>query len=345
MQTTTRDTSETSVTFSLAELARIEEERVRDEEERRARAREREARERREAEAKKRAEEEAKIAAQEEARARRQREEAEAEMRARAREQAAIEVARIQAQAKVQLDAENAARAHELAVMRVKTESGARRLKVALAAVIGLAVCGGAAGAWGVHREVTALSQENERLREGQAALAAERDQAKATELAALDRRFEALRGRPLGKDDAKGTAETRATAEAARRAIDPKALDHHRLRAFAEALDALEARMSGLEKLAALEGRHADLEAWAGQRKKGDADAATAARGAAARAKIMADDSSLAAYDKALDGLRDALSKEAARGGGGGPVVTQPAGAKCNDPHDPLCGLNGRAL
>ena len=342
MPTMTRDTSETSVTFSLAELARIEEERVRDEEDRRARSREREARERREAEAKRRAEEEARIAAQEEVRARRQREEAEAEMRARAREQAAIDVARIQAQAKAQLESENAARAHELAVMRVRSESGARRLKIALAAVLGLSVCGGAAAAWGVHREVTALGQENERLREGQSALARERDQAKATELAALDRRLAALRERPLGKDDARPTAEARATVEAARSAVDPKALDHHRLRAFAEALDALEARMTGLERLAALERRHADLDAWADQRKKGDA--AGAARAAAARAKIVADESSLAAYDRALDELRGALSKEAGRGGGG-PVVSQPTGAKCNDPHDPLCGLNGRAL
>ena len=341
MPTMSRDNSETSVTFSLAELARIEEERVRVEDERRARTREMEARERREAQARRRAEEEAQVAAQAEARARRQREEAEEQARAKAREQAALEVARIQAQAKVQLDAENAQRAHELAVLRANNESGRRRLQVALAAVLGLVICGGSAAAFGVHREVASLGQENERLREGQSALSRERDQAKATELASLDRRLEALRARPFGRDDAKATAEVRQTVEAARKAIDAKALDHSRMRSFGEALDAFEARIGGLEKLQALERRHADLEVWAGQRKK--ADAGGAARNAALSARVLVDESSLRAYETALDRLRDSLSKEGAQGGG--VSVVQPIGPTCTDPNDPLCGLNGRAL
>src|SRR5689334_19239085 len=55
MSTMTRNNAETSVTFSLAELAKLEEERLREEDGRRARAREKEARERREAEARRRA--------------------------------------------------------------------------------------------------------------------------------------------------------------------------------------------------------------------------------------------------------------------------------------------------
>lgn len=345
MPTMTRDTSETSVTFSLAELARIEEERVREEEQRRARAREMDARERREAEARRRAEEEARIAAQEEARAKRQKEEAEEQARRRAREQAAIEVARIEAEARARLDAENAARAHELAVLRVNTESGGKRLKLALAAVIGLVAVAGPLAGYAANSRIAELSRENAELRDARSALATERDQAKTSELGALDRRFAALRARPLGEDVARATEEARATAASARNAIDARSLDHSRLRAFGEALDALETKIETLQKLDALDRRMADLASWADQRKKGDA--AAAARKAAARAKVMPDDGALAAYEAALDALRDGLAsgKDGAHGGGGAITQREPSGPKCTDPNDPLCGLNGRSL
>jgi len=343
MPTMTRDNSETSVTFSLAELARIEEDRVRDEDQRRARSRETAARERREAEAQRRAAEEAAVAAQAEARARRQREEAEEAMRKKAREQAEVEVARIAAAARARLDAENAARAHELAVMRVNGESGSRRLKVALAAVLGLVICGGPAAAYGVHRQVTTLEHDNAQLRDSQSALAQERDHAKTAELATLDRRHVALRARPLGREDARATEEARATVEAARNAIDLKALDHSRLRAFGEALDVLETKIETLEKLAALDRRHADLVAWADQRKM--SDAAAAARSAAARTKVMPDEGAVRAWDTALDQLRDSLAN--AKGAASGGAVAQPVGSryKCNGPGDPMCDGNGNVL
>jgi colicin import membrane protein len=337
MSTMNRST-ETSVTFSLAELAQIEAERVREEDVHRARAREMEARARREAEERRRAEEAARAATEAEARARREREAAAERARIEAREQAAITVARIEAEAKARLEADNAARAHELEVLRVRTESGHRRLQRALAAALGLVLCGGAAAGYSVSRHVAGLTQETAELREGQQALARERDRAKETELAALDRRYAALRARPLVRD----AEQARATAEAARSAIDARSLDHDRLRALSDALDGLQARIEGLEKLAALDQRHADLTAWAGERRRSEITAA--ARLAAARAKAMGDESSLRAYEGALDQLRDALARSTA---GQGRTTTDPgpSGPACSDPHDPMCGFNGRAL
>jgi hypothetical protein len=341
MTMTTRDTSDNSVTFSLAELAKIEEERVRSEDIQRARARERDARERHEAEARRRAEEAAQVAAEAEARARARREEAEEKARAEARERAAVEVARIAAEAKTRLDADNAARAHELAVIRVQNEGGRRRMQHALVAVIGLVLLGGSAAAYGVKSHVASLEADADRLREGQSALSREREDAKAAALATLDRRYASLRARQIPRE----AEEARATAEAARSAVDAKALDHSRLRAFGDALDVLEARLSGLEKLASLDRRHADLTAWAAERRR--SDLAEGARAAAARAKSGgADESSLKAYESALDRLRDSLARPAAAGVGAGALPPPDrSGPKCTDPHDPLCGFDGKSL
>ena len=91
MSTMIRGTTETSVTFSLAELAKIEEERVREQDAQRARTRDLAARQQREAEAQRRATEAGRIAAEAEARARRERGEAEAKARLEAREQARLQ--------------------------------------------------------------------------------------------------------------------------------------------------------------------------------------------------------------------------------------------------------------
>jgi hypothetical protein len=339
MSTMTRGNTETSVTVSLAELAKLEQKRVREEEVQRARAREREARERREAEAGRRAAEEARIAADAEARARRVREETEAKVRIEAREQAATAVARIEAEARARLEADNAARAHELAILRARSEGGHRRLQRALVAVLGLVLCGGAAAAFGVTRHVAVLEQDAAALREGQTALARERDHAKATELAALDRRHAALRSRPLVHN----AEEARATAETARNAIDTRALDHDRLRAFGDALDVLEARIEALEKIEALDRRRADLAAWAAERRR--SGLTEAAESAAARAKAAGgDEGALRAYAGALDQLRNTLARSTGAPGSlpPPPGLSQPP---CTDPKDPLCGFNGRRL
>jgi hypothetical protein len=337
MSTMNRSISDTSVTFSLAELAKIEEDRVREEDVQRARRLEKEARDRREAEAARREAEEARMAAEAEARARRQREEIAEKIRHEAREQAATTVARIEAEAKARLEADNAARAHELAVLRVRAETGNRRLQRGLIAALCLVVSGGAAAAYGVTRHIAALERDAAGLREGQIALAHERDHAKATDLAALDRRHAALRAHPF----AKGAADARATADAARNAIEAKSPDHDRVRAFGDALDGLEARLETLEKLASLDRRHADLATWAAERRRTELTAE--ARLAASRAKVTGDDASLRAYEGALDALRDTLAQSA--GGSGRPLPPESTGPTCLDPHDPLCGFNGRPL
>ncbi|APR86205.1 TolA protein [Minicystis rosea] len=340
MSTMIQRSSDTSVTFSLAELAKIEEERVREEDTKRARTREKEAQERREAEARRRAEEEARLAAENEARARARREEVERQARAEAREKAAFEVARIEAEAKARLDADNAARAHDLAVLRVQTESGRRRLQIMLGAVIGLAVCSGSAAAYGVTRRMTALEQSADQLREGQQALSRERDNAKATELTALDRRFAMLRARPAARD----AEEARIAAEAARVRIDVKAPDHDRMRAFGDALDTMAARIDFVEKLELLDHRRDDLFAWAADRKRNEAT--TAARTAAARAKTGCDEASLQSYDRALAQLRDTLAQTPSAAGRAVAVRPQDhgGGRGCAE-GDPGCGLDGKPL
>jgi hypothetical protein len=339
MSTMTRNTSDTSVSFSLAELAKIEEERVQAEDAERARVRAKEARELREAEAGRRVAEAARVAAEVEARARRELEEAAEKVRIEAREQAAADVARIQAEAKVRLEADNAVRAHELAVLRTRTEGGHRRLSRALAAVLGLVLCGGGAAAYGATRHVASLEQDAAQLREGHLSLAREREHAKTTELAALDRRHAALRARPL----VRAAGEARMTAEAARNAVDARSLDHDRLRAFGDALDVLQTRIETLEKIAALDRRHADLDVWAASLRRPEIRAA--ARSAQARAKATsADEGALRAYEGALDQLRDALIQST--GAPGRPPQQQTGLVKrpCA-PGDPGCGLNGEAV
>ncbi len=338
MTTMPRTPTDTSVSISLAELARIEEQRVREEDLRRARARENEARERREVEAKRRAAEAESMAAEEAARARRLREEAEHKARVEARERVAADVARIEAEASARRAADNAVRAHELAVLRARAEGGSRRVQHVLAIVLGLTLCGGAAAGYGMTRQVAGLEQETERLRESQVALSREREQAKSNELAALDRRHAALQGRPA----LAGAEEARAAVEAARNAVDSRALDRDRLRAYGDALDALAMRLDTLERIAALDRRQADLGAWAADRRR--SDEATAARVASLKAKAPgAGPDAVRAYERALDQLRDALAASGPARGSRPPPAVRPW--DCKDPADPICGLDGRTL
>lgn len=335
--------SENSVTFSLAELARIEEERVREEDAHRARAREQAARERREAEARKRAEEEARIAATEQAREKRAREEAAERVIREARAKAEIETARMQAEAKARLDADNATRAHEIAVIRAKAESGRRSTIYGLAVALGIVLVGGGVAGLTASSRVSALEQDAERLRESQLSLSREHEQARATELSALDLRMAALVARPLAKE----AGEARTTAEAARSAVNTKAVDHTRLRAFADALDALQARIETLEKLASLERRKDSLDTLATALRK---DADTRVRDAALRAKAAgADDDAVNAYESALDRWQRELieaGNKKGTGTGTGGAVTRPTGAPC-DPNvgDPMCDASGHRI
>ncbi len=334
-------TSENSVTFSLAELARIEEERVRDEDAQRARAREQAARDRREAEAKKRAEEEARIAATEESRAKRAREEAADRVVREARAKAEIETARMQAEAKARLEADNAMRAHEIAVLRARVEAGRTRTIWGLAIALGLVLTVGGVAGFQASQRVSALEQDADRLRESQLSLSREHEQSRTTELGALDLRMAALVARPLAKE----AGEARTTAEAARSAVNAKAVDHTRLRAFSDALDALQARIETLEKLSALERRRDSLEGWATALRKSED---TRVHDAAARAKsASSDDAAVNAYETALDRWqRELLESGGKKGGTGVTGGSHPTGAPC-DPNvgDPMCDTTGHRI
>lgn len=340
---TNRDNqSETSVTFSLAELAKIEHERVREEEQRRAEEIARASREAHRAELARRAAESARIAADEEARARRLKAEAEEQARTLARERAELEIARIAAEARARLEEGNAARAHEIEVLRVRTASRGRRLTGALAAALAIVLAGGVVFAYRSSAQAAALTEDADRLRQGQQALAKEREHAKATELTALDRRYVALVARPCIRE----AEDARLAAESARKAIDPKALDHDRLLTFADALDALDAKLYAGERLAALDKRRDDLLLWAGEQRQREATANV--KSAALQARATGDLASLKAYDAALDQLRAEIARAPVAVAGRVAVTTKTSGAgpahTC-PPGDPGCDTSGKPL
>ena len=353
-----RDTSDSSsVTFTLAELAKLEAERCRDEEAQRAHAREKAAQDKRDADAKKAQAEAQRLAAEAEAKAKKDHEAAVEKARLEARERAAADVAHIQAEAAARLEADNAQRAHEIALVRIRTESSARKLRTALAVVVGAALLGAGGAAISVSRQVTSLEQETAALREGQTALTHEREQAKQSELAALDKRHAALRERALGAAQHKTLGVGRdveaasIVAETARATVDPKALDHDRMRAFADALDALQARIETLETVAALDQRKDDLDAWAGERRKSDAlsTKVAAAKDAAQKARAAgAGKADAKAYEVALGHLHDAIAQAGTgtgTGGRGGGARTETLGAPCTPGLDPLCGPDGHLI
>jgi hypothetical protein len=164
-----------------------------------------------------------------------------------------------------------------------------------------------------------------------------ERDAARSEAIATLDDRFARLRARPLA--GASQVQKARATAESARATLDPKTLEHVRVRAIEDALDAFEARLDAAARLEALERRHDDLLALPNDRRTAHAIATANEARTAARLS----DSAFTAYEHALDALRDALSERPGRVGPQ-PHSEPPPGGPC-DPHDPLCGLDGRHL
>lgn len=343
---TTAQTPETSVMFSLAELADIEQERLREEATERA-SRERDRMMARQAALEaERAAEVARVAAEQERRAAHERQKAEAKARSTARERAEVEVARIAAEAKVRLEAENANRAHELEVLRVKNDSGRATLRHALAGVIGLVVLAGSATGWAVNGHLTKIEQESQRLREDRWAVSQAYDEAMASQLASLDRRHAALGERAT----AKNAEKARLRAEAARSAIEAGGVDAPKLAAFAEALDALGGVVAANERLAAHDQRLLDLTSWA--TATGKTKALDVAKRAAAAAK-NGDGQAEARYVAALDGLSAALATEAGgtrRVSAAGTTTTtttttKKRGIPCTNRHDPMCGPDGMLL
>jgi hypothetical protein len=324
-------TTESSVAVSLASLHALEDERSRDEKLTRTRVREMRTRETALAEARRVAELQAETE-------RRAREEEEERARIEARERAAADVARIQAEARARLEIENAARAHELATLRVKHETGRRFREYGLFAILALVVAVGGVSTYQNGEHTQKLERTAEELKDRERSLTREKDEAKRVELAALDRRHESLVARP----GAKQATEQKKTADDARAMLGSASLGHDRLRAFADALDSLETRIDAAEELGKLERRHADLEAWA--RAIGKKRAGATAVEMQKRARASLGSQALADYERALNDLADGLGDRVPPGTG--PVATtdtRPSG-KCN-PDDPGCGLDGRPV
>ena len=338
----TQKAPDTSVLFSLAELAEIEQERIHEEEQQQSQLREQRQRERRLALERERQQETARIVAESEARLAREREEAQAKARLLAREQAAADVARIEAEAKARLEADNAQRAHELEVIRTRTERGGRRLQRALGVALGLVLCAGSAVSYGLTRQVTRLEQEGAGLRATERSLEQARDDLLRAELGALDRRRATLEMHRPALDD----EPARHAAEAARQAIEPERPEPGALHAYRAALDHWQARREALGRRAALDRRLGDLRAWASRLSA--TELAAAAGNAANRAHVAtADDAALGAYEQALDELRTALEAAGSTHGSRGSIssAASSAAGTCTDPHDPWCGLDGKPL
>ncbi|MCK6536594.1 MAG: hypothetical protein L6Q84_26785 [Polyangiaceae bacterium] len=333
-------TTETSVALSLAELTQIEEARI--ERERQGRARERAERLHAEKAEHERllAVQAAEAKAEADARARRATDEAAERARLDAREHVAAEVARIEADAKARLEADNAVRAHELAQLRVRRETGRRRRELVMGAALALVVALGGLGAWDAAGRASKHERTTQELLQREHSLVRERDDAKRSELQSLERRHATLLARSRA-GDAKAAQQT---ADSARAAVDPRAPSHDRLRAFADALDVLEARIDLLDEVARLDRRGADLAAWAASKNHAKRLVAVNAAARAAKAETAGREAAIA-YERALDNLSHELSEKS--GGGsreasGEPVVG--AGRTCQE-GDPGCGLDGRPL
>lgn len=332
-------TTETSFALSLAELSQIEEARIEAERTDRARRVADRARAEREEQERRVAEQQARERAEQQARAERGLEEAAARARAEARERAALDVARIEAEARARLAADNAARAHELAELRVRRETGRRRRELVLGAVLASVLAAAGFGAWDASSRLGRHERAAEELRERERSLLREREDGKRSELGGLERRHAALLARAHSED-----AKTeRATAEAARRALDPRSPTHDRLRAFAEALDALESRVDRSARLALLDRRRDDLATWATSVKRTKRLEAVTSAARAARSE-NAGAGALAAYERALDQLSLELGERtggSSRAGGADPVEVK---GSCQE-GDPGCGLDGKPV
>lgn len=339
---TTPSTPETSVLVSLSELAEIEEERIREEEMQHARARAERDRERRLSLERHREEEAQRLRTERQARAQREQQRAEARARAEARRQAAVEVARIEAEAKARLEAENVMRAHELALLRARSEGGSRRLQRVLGAALGLVLCAGAGLGYHLQAQVTQLEGQALRLSAGQRSAEESHRRALKATLTALERRQAILAGRGAGAVPEQVLVAGRIASEA----NDGGALAPPKLESYREALDAWQVALDRRGRLTQLDARRADLVAWAAAQRQ--AERADAARAAGKRARAAnADEAALDAYESALDDLRQALRSETPRRGPVRRAPTEPSQPTriCTNPHDPMCGLDGKPL
>ncbi len=356
-----REAFNSSVIYSLAEVARMERERQEEEELLQAKAREERDQQLRVAEAERRRAEEARRAAEEVERHKRERETAETRAVAEARARAVIEAARIEAEGRARLAAEAADREFKLDALRVRSETGARWLKRALLLLLSAVSVGGGVAAYTVMTERNARNAELVRLRGDVSALSQELTRVKSDELGALTRRSAALHNRPAARD----ASAAMTSADDARKAIDEKNIDASRLSSFRSALDQLDERLDTLERSTTLDRRFDNLSTWTAQKPGNDF---VHLQTVATRAKDTRgnDAAALATYERTLDKWRDALGRSttnasvssaqagtqaALRGAGSrGSGSSSPSasrtspGPACRD-GDPLCDLRGRSL
>jgi hypothetical protein len=331
--------TETSVALSLAELSRIEEERVEHEKAERARERSARAERERQAEARRRAEEEAKLRHEQAERAELVRREAMENAQSEARQRAELEVVRIQAEAKARLEADNAVRTHELAVLRTKRETGRRRREIVLGVALAVGLSLGGLGYADANARTAKYERTAEELRERERAVLRERDDAKRIELQSLERRQASL----LARANASGAKHEREAAEAAHAAVDIHAPAQDRLVAFAESLDALDQRIDRLDQVALLDQRRDDLASWASSRRH--TAELEQVKAAAERAKSQdAGPEAISAYERALDRLASTLGARSGSVGRTGQDAPSGGQQKCHD-GDPGCGIDGRPL
>lgn len=174
----TQDSVESSVLFSLAELQRMEHDRLAIEERQQAVVRQQQEQEQRQAEANRHQVEQEQRTKERAAVEEHVRREAEAAARERARQQSVVEVARIAAEAKVRLAAEERARAHELAILRTSTHQGLYRACVGLSVALTGALFAMAVGAWRLNSDFDQVSSDLSHARQLQMSMAQERDSA-----------------------------------------------------------------------------------------------------------------------------------------------------------------------
>ncbi len=132
-------------------------------------------------------------------------------------------------------------------------------------------------------------------------------------------------------------------TVEAARAGLDARSPSHAGLRALAESLDALEARLDTLDELAGLDRRHADLAAWASSARRTKRLEAVKVAARAAKAD-NAGAAALATYERTLDQLSVDLGERAGVAGGAGTVQLADSKGTCQE-GDPGCGLDGKPV
>lgn len=172
-----QNTVESSVLFSLAELQRMEQDRIGAEEHERATARQRRERERREAEAERNRVEQVRLASERAETAEAALREKEIQARQRAREQAALEVARIEAEARVQLAADEQMRTHEVASLHAQAQAGLYRVCVGLSVTLGVVLCSVAFGAWRLATDLDHARQAALQLQRDRDDVVRDRDQ------------------------------------------------------------------------------------------------------------------------------------------------------------------------